>query len=340
MPNWSGDSSGDSGSKPSGGGQPQASSAGGSNWQGATAFGIAEAFTTPYAGGDWETNWTSTMSPEQREFYKQLLAAAGKGSASQAGQASAIAAQVPGAPITAAKGKAIDPESLSIMGLDSYNTSNAIKSYETFLDTQANKESMQAQVDLAKQVANEAIGGVSTNFAGKGLSSSASSRAAGKVQTDLGTNIAKIYTDALNESENRRLAATQGLGSLESTYAAQELQRLMANQEVGRDAALANQSTETSLALADQATARDMFLNTQNVNKDISIANQLTQNQVNMLNAQLGTQYSIAEMQYMLGLINAQTGENISTQGDSELLHSDIWGGNLNPAQGIKSLFG
>jgi hypothetical protein len=249
---------------------------GGSGWQSGTALGIAEAFTTPYAGGDWETDWVSTMSPEQRALYNQMITNLGKGKASQA--------QVQGG---------LNPESFSIAGLDSYNTSTAIESYKSFLDTQVNREKIQAELDLAKKDAQTAIGEVSAGFAGKGLSSSASNRAAGKVESDLGTQIAKIYADSLNTAEDRRLAATQGLGSLESTYSAQELQRLMANQGISAD-----------LAKTDYT----------------------TQNQIEMLNAQLGNQYSTAELQYMLGLINAQTGENISTQDRGQSLHTDLWG--------------
>jgi hypothetical protein len=264
---------------------------GGSGWQSGTALGIAEAFTTPYAGGDWETDWVSTMSPEQRALYQQMIANLGKGKASQA----------------TVRGD-INPESFSIAGLDSYNTSAAIKSYESFLDTQVNREKIQAEIDLAKKEAQGAIGEVSAGFAGKGLSSSSSNRAAGKVESDLGAQIAKIQADALDAAENRRLVATQGLGSLESTYSAQELQRLMANQGISAD-----------LAKTDYT----------------------TQNQIEMLNAQLGNQYSTAELQYMLGLINAQTGENISTQSQGESLHRDIWSSPFfNPSKTASSLFG
>jgi hypothetical protein len=231
--------------------------------------------TTPYAGGDWETNWVSTMSDEQRALYNQLVANAGSGEASQA--------SVQGS---------LDSESLSIAGLDSYNTSAAIKSYESFLDTQVNEEKVQAEIDLAKKEAESAIGEVSAGFAGKGLSSSASNRMAGKVESDLGTQIANIRANALEAAEARKLEATQGLGTLESTYSAQELERLIANQGVSADLA----KTEYT-----------------------------TQNEVAMLNAQLGNEYSTAEMQYLLGLINAQTGENISTQTSDQSLHSDLW---------------
>jgi hypothetical protein len=216
------------------------------------------------------------MSPEQRALYNQMIANLGKGKASQA---------------TVQGG--LNPESFSIAGLDSYNTSAAIQSYKSFLDTQVNREKIQSELALAKKDAQTAIGEVSAGFAGKGLMSSASNRAAGKVESDLGAQVSKVYADALDTAENRRLAATQGLGSLESTYSAQELQRLMANQGISAD-----------------------FTKTQYT----------TENEVAMLNAQLGNQYSTAELQYMLGLINAQTGENISMQDRGKSLHTDLWG--------------
>jgi hypothetical protein len=245
---------------------------GGSNTpQGAIINAITTAMTTPYGGGDWNVDWTSTQSPEQRAFYQQLLKTAGQGSAQQAKY---IGPE--------------DPEALSIAGLDTYNTSKAVQAYQTFLDTEANKEKIQAEVNLAKQAASEGIGAVQTQFAGKGLRSSAANRAAGNVQLKLGQDITKAYTDAFSESENRRLAATQGLGGLEAQFAAQELQRLVANQQ-------------TELGVLDMAnvTAR--------------------------LNAQLGTQYDAAQMQYLLGLATAQTGENIATQSPDKTLHGDLW---------------
>ena len=257
---------------------------------GGAIMGGAALLSSPYTGGEWDTRWYSTMSPEQQALYKQLIENAGKkGSAQQASYT------------------AMNPESLSIQGINDVSSSNAAAYFQSVLNSQANKEDYQAKVDAAVREARTAIGDVSTNFAGRGISSSAANRAAGRVETDLGTNIASIISDYMTELNKEKLTAATGLGGLETAYSQQAL-----------DIAKANQATSLN-AMTTNATL---------------------QAQTDQLNAQLGTNYSVAEMQYLLGLVNTQTGENISTQSPTKSLWGDFAGGVAGTVNTITSKLG
>lgn len=258
--------------------------AGSSGAKGATAFGIAEAFTTPYAGGEWSTKWYSTQSPEQRAFLSYLFGQAR--TREQAAQANYN----------------FDPESLSISALNEYKAAEARAAYERILSQSADEGYLKAQRTEATKAAMEEMANVNIAAAGRGSRSSAANRERGRVESDLGSAIAKIYADYDLELQNKALAAAGGLTGLDLGLRGQEYQRLLANQQ-------------TAFNMQQLGSQQEMF------------------------NAEQTNRLRAAEMNYLLGLAGVQTGENIAVQSPARTLHSDLFG-NKNFRNFMKVAFG
>ncbi len=265
------------------GGQSEGGGAGSSTgWQGATAFGIAEMFGTPYAGGEWSTEFKSTQTPEQQALMRQMLSGYGMGN-------------------QFSTNFNIDPESMSVAGVDRVSSDAATQAYQDILSQIQDPENMQRYIDAQKGVATsgaiEEMEAVNLAAAGKGSRSSAAARQRGDIESDLGIGISKIYADAEIMARQQALEAAGGMTNI-----------------YGVDVTQRGQDVQANIASNDaRMQAYNMML------------------QSAMNDAQIGASMSEAEMQYMLGLVGTQTGENISVQSPGRSLHTDIWGGFSNP---------
>lgn len=257
-------------------------------WQQAVVQGITDAMTTPYAGGDWEVEQYSTLTPEQRTALAALTKRAGSGKMFKAAKVSMPAT-----------------EDLSISSLNRVREEQALASLEGFMNTEADQGVINTQTQRATEEAKLAAEAVNLNFAGRGSSSSASNRARGQITSDLGAKIAEIISSEENRAAELRLQGAQGYGNLAATISGQDLQTDIANRDSKLALAQMQQGVNIANAQAkNQMTAAEadflLKLATTPITENIA-----TQTEEQTLHRDLWSQFSNNPGESLLGIVGS-----------------------------------